>query len=340
MATIKDIAKKAGVSTATVSRILNGQGGYTEETFKKVKAISQELNYTKNTLARNLVRKKSQIIGVVVPNVSTSFSNPIIDGIEDFAESKGFNVIIAHAGLASKHLSEKIGKMKESQVDGLIIISSLMTKKDGGYIKKLGLKTVLISTMLLGSDFPYIKVNDFSAMYQITNYLIKLGHRKIAIVGPNMADGVSGIPRFAGYKQALTDAGIRYEADWLQAGVFDFESGQIGMRNILKKRLDVTAACCVSDECALGVISEAAGRGISIPEQFSVTGYDGTELAKMVTPTLTTIKQPFYQMGYQGCEGLVKMINNNQLPYRNQLVDFSIQVGKTTKKIGRGINNV
>lgn len=331
MATIKDIAKAAGVSIATVSRVINDLGGYSDDTCQKVKAVAKELNYTKNSLARSLVRKRSQIIGVIMPTVPTSFSNPIIEGIEEVAEQLNFDVIISHTGSASKYILQKIIRMNEFKVDGLIIISSQLSQVETAYLEKNNIKTILVSTMVPDSDLPYIKVDDYSAMYAITNYLVSIGHRKIGLAGPNLQDKVAGQPRFAGYKKALIDAGIKFQDEWIQTGVFDFTSGREAVRNYLKDAIDISCICCVSDECALGAISEAAANNIVIPRELSITGYDGTSLAKMVSPTLTTIKQPFFEMGIQSCSELIACINDGKV-MKSQLLNFSLELGQTTKE--------
>lgn len=320
--TIKDIAKVANVSTATVSRVLNGAGGYNEETKKKILQMAEELGYRRNEMARSLVKKSSNLIGIIMPNVSTIFYADIVNGMEKVAQSNGFSVILSHAGEKGNRLIDCLKMLEERKVDGLVLVSIPLTEEQIQAIESLSIPYVLLSTDTQNKQIPFIKVDDFEASYAATKYLIDHGHRKIGLAGVDYADRVAGIPRIEGYKKALMDHGLSISANYIKAGDYSFSAGKEALYAFHAEKAGITAVFCVSDEVALGVISAAFDLGIKIPEQLSVIGYDNTRVAEMAVPPLTTIEQPFQLMGEKGCLKVIEAIQQKvevkteRMPFR------------------------
>lgn len=330
--TIKDVAKAAGVSTATVSRVINNIGGYSKEVEERVLTVIKEVGYHKNENAISLVKNTSKIIGIVMPNVGTSFYMDIIKGIEDTARKKGYSIILTHAGIGKRQLKEGLNIMTEKRVAGMIIVSTFLKDEDINIIQTLNIPVLLISSKSDDSQIPYIKVDDYSASYAAVEYLINMGHRKIAFVGGSSTDPIAGIPRVNGYKDALLDYNIELDEELMEFGFFIFESGKLGMKSLLEKKVSITAVFCVSDETALGVISTCYANGIKVPEDLSVIGYDNSAISSMATPALTTIAQPFYDMGSLGCENLIDAILTGK-KIDSQIVPFKIVERQTVKKL-------
>lgn len=329
--TIKDIAKMAKVSTATVSRVLNQVGGYNEETKKKILQVAEELGYRRNEMARSLVKKSSNLIGIIMPNVSTIFYADIVNGIEQEAQKNGYNVILAHAGDKGVRVIDCLRMMEERKVDGLIIVSILLEKEQVSALQSLSVPFILISSDTEDKQIPYIKVNDYDASYAATEYLIKNGHRKICLAGVDPLDRVAGIPRMEGYKKALQTHALSLNQDYIFYGDYSFSAGKAALESYIAKQLDFTAVFAVSDEVALGIISAAYEVGIQIPKQLSVIGYDNTRVAEMSVPPLTTMEQPFWQMGTNGCKKVIEAIQENK-PINSEIYPFQLIERQTVSK--------
>ncbi|MFC0234129.1 LacI family DNA-binding transcriptional regulator [Vagococcus entomophilus] len=325
--TIKDIAKRANVSTATVSRVINGIGGYGSDTRNRVLAAAQELGYYKNETATSLVTNKTKTIGIIIPNVSTSFYGNIVTGIEDVAYDFGYSVILTHAGVEGNRLFDSLKLMVNRRVDGIIIVSIYLNKEQQQMIRKLGVPTILLSTISEGNRLPYIKVDDYAASYHATQYLVNQGHQKIGLAGVNQNDQVAGQPRLAGYRDCLEKNQILRDEALIFFGDFSFDAGKRAMDYYMTHELP-TALVCASDDTALGIISMAHQYKILVPEQLSVIGYDDTSVAWMTTPPLTTIAQPFYEMGALGCKRLIESVTTNQ-EIRSEIIPFELMERQT-----------
>ena len=201
--TIKDIAKRANVSIATVSRVINGLGGYSEETKQKILAITHELGYSQNKSAVSLVSRKSNLLGIIMPQYATTFYGDIISGIEDDAYQRGYNVILTHAGVDGSRMKESITLMKERNVDGFIIFSVDLSNDEIHLIKKHNIPCVLLSADTVKGDIPFVKVNDEQAIADATSYLIKRGSQKLALIGVNPSDRIAGKALIKGFKKTL-----------------------------------------------------------------------------------------------------------------------------------------
>lgn len=332
VATIKDIAKRAGVSTATVSRVINDIGGYGTETRDRVLQAAKDLGYYKNETATSLVTNKTKTIGIIIPNVSTNFYGNIVNGIEDVAYEHGYSVILTHAGIEGNRLGDSLKLMANRRVDGVIIVSIYLGKKQQELITWLNLPTILLSTQAEGDTLPYIKVDDYQAIYQATQYMIDHHHPTIGLVGINDTDKIAGLPRLKGYLDCLKQHNRPIDRDYIVFGDFSFDAGVAAMQQFLKQKKIPSAIVCASDETAMGVKSVAYENGLTIPDDLSIIGYDDTSIAWMSSPPLTTIGQPFYEMGAKGCERVIKAIADN-CEMVSEIVPFKLMVRKTVKTL-------
>ncbi|WP_152395950.1 LacI family DNA-binding transcriptional regulator [Paenibacillus guangzhouensis] len=331
-ATIKDIARVAGVSTATVSRVINHLGGYNEETEKKVTAVAKSLGYRKNENARSLVQKSTNTIGIIMPDVTTSFYGDIIRGIEDMSYEQGYSVILTHAGSSGSRIHESLNLMGERRVDGLIIVSIELHEAAMDALSSLDIPYILLSTKTDREDMPYLKVDDFSAAYTAVEYLIQNNHRSIGMAGANPVDPISGAPRVQGYTQALRDHGIKVDLNLIKAGDFSFESGKEAMQAFLEDQASITAVFCASDEAALGIISTCFEHGISVPAELSVVGYDNSKVSYMSIPPLTTVAQPLYDMGREGCLELIDAVQH-KIKIESKVIPHELVVRKSVRTL-------
>ena len=330
--TIKDVAQKSNVSVATVSRILNHLDGYTEDTRKKVTNIVNEMGYRRNAIARNLKVKETHTIGVLLPMVDTSFYIKILNGIQDFAHLNNYSVIICNVGNDGKRMSEYLRVLSERQVDG-IIVCSLPTEEDfGKKIIECDIPSILVSTLSYGFDLPYIKVDDYKASYAATCYLIENGHKQIAMIGGNKEEPIAGVSRLNGYIQALKDNNIPIRENFIKHNGYSFKDGIISMNELLNENEKFTAIFATSDDIAVGALSVAHEKGIRVPEDISIIGYDNTKVSEMSYPALTTVGQPLYEMGRKSIEMLVNNITLNE-KFKSIIMPFEIIERETVKKI-------
>lgn len=295
--TIKDVAQKAGVSVATVSRVLNGLPGFSPDTQKEVEKAIEELGYRRNDVARNLKTKKSNTIAVLLPQVETTFYVKILNGIEDTAQSYGYSVMICHVGSYGNRTREYMEMVTQRQVGGIIGCSLPPKEEIDKLMVNSKIPCVLVSTLSFRYPIPYIKVDDYKASYAAVSYLIKKGHKKIALLAGGEDDVVAGIPRLNGYKQALTDNGLTVDQGLIQYTRFSYEIALKAAKKLFneKGKFTAIAACC--DEVAVAAMSVAYEKGISIPGDCSIIGYDNTRIAQMAIPPLTSVSQPLYEMG-------------------------------------------
>lgn len=312
--TIKDVAKHANVSIATVSRILNNTSvGYSEETKKMVMKAIQDLNYKPNAIARGLINKKTQSIGVLFPDVSSMLTSEVLYGIERAVHESGHSVIVCNTNSSNKKTLDYLQVLYENRVEGLIFVSSFLTEDYYKAIKAMDIPTVLVSTKSQKYPLPYVKVDDKDAAYTATSYLIEKGHRKIAMLSGNPKDPIAGRPRIDGFKAALEDHGLPYDDSILFASDhFFYEDGKEMFTRLMNKNPEVTAVFAASDEIAAGALSAAYQLKIQVPNDISIIGYDNLKIAEMAIPPLTTVEQPLREMGKKAAELLFESMTTGE----------------------------
>ncbi|MED1203388.1 LacI family DNA-binding transcriptional regulator [Heyndrickxia acidicola] len=331
--TIKDVAKKANVSIATVSRILNDKPGFSVKTKTKVLRVIEELGYQPNAIARGLVSKRTHTIGVLMPTLLDMFAARILNGIDDYAHELGSSVIVCNTDNNGQRTLKYLRVLAEKRVDGIIFVSEYLKDEYYKVMSDMKVPIVLVSTMSPDYPVPFVKVDDELASFAATEYLLKQGHRRIAMIAGSPEDPIAGVPRIKGYRAALNAEGDE-EAKELIVSTQDFsyESGMMAMEKIVDHPLKVTAVFASSDELAVGAMSYANKRGIRIPEDLSIIGYDNTRLAQMSTPPLTAVGQPLYEMGNKSAEMLFSMMNTGETA-ESCLMPYTIEERETVTRI-------
>lgn len=311
--TMEDVAKRANVSIATVSRILNNQTGYSEKTKKKVLEVIEDMGYQVNNVARGLVTKSSHTIGVILPSLATMISAEILSGIEDYAHEIGYSVVICNTGVNGIKVPEYIKILQGKQIDGIINISINIADEEYERIKKSNIPCVLVCMQSFKHQLPYVKVDDYQAAYTATKYLIDKGHKKIAMISGPEDDKIAGAPRLEGYKHALLEHGIQVEEQLIKIGQFSYEEGVKCMEELIKEGQVFTAVFAVSDDLAVGALQVANKHGLQVPKDLSIMGYDNTLIARMAIPPLTVLAQPLYEMGTAAAKNLIKLIQGEEI---------------------------
>ena len=305
--TIKDVAKLAGVSVGTTSKVINGQYVRPESREKVERAIA-ELGYVPNSLARSLKKSSTKTIGVMIPDISSSINGKVLRGIGDSCKELGYAVMYTDFRQSEEAELEIFHMFQEKMVDGILYASNHPSEAFLEAVHESQIPTVLIMTTVPDQSLPAITIDNEAAAYEMTKYLIENGHREILMLAGGLYDRNAGIPRTGGYMRALMEAGIPVRSELIRYGTYDFDRGYQDTNEALKKGAPFTAVFAASDLIAIGAMKALTEHGFQIPRDVSIAGFDGISVAGYMTPALSTIQQPFAEFGEEGIRMLVRMI--------------------------------
>jgi len=325
MVTISDVAKKSGVSTTTVSHVINETRFVSDNVKKHVLDVIKELGYQPNSLARSLRKKETHTFGLILPDSANQYFAEIQAGVEKAAYEKGYSVILCNT--EGDEAKEKLyGKvLRNKQVDGILFISVSEHSETMRSLYEENIPLVLIDRDLSDITLDSVVADNYQGGYLVTRHLLSLGHTRIAcITGP--AGILPSGRRVAGYKTALEEAGIQFTEELVCSGDFHATSGKIATTQLLNTSNPPTAIFAFNDLMAVGAIQAAGESKYKIPSNLAVIGFDDIELASFLSPTLTTIRQPKKEMGYLAIQMLVDRIENHDLPTRKVVLPVSLIV--------------
>lgn len=318
MSTIQDVAKRAGVSISTVSRVVNQTVKVDPATEHRVREAITVLNYRPNLLARSFRRKQTQTIGLLVPDNSNPFFAEIARVIEDVGFEEGYSVILCNSDLSEAKQSAYVDVLLAKRVDGLILTSTGLVSPANGYdvmerILGAGVPSVVIDRDLEGTAVDQVLVDNVEGGRLAGEYLAALGHRDIAcLVGPHDLTPSAG--RIAGFRRAMATAGLALAGKAIVRGNGRFDGGAEATRQLLERNVPFTAIFAFNDAMAIGAIGALRRAGLRVPQDVSVIGFDDTPLATAMFPTLTTIAQPIGEMGRRSLRLLLDRIANRDAP--------------------------
>ena len=315
MATLKEVAKKAGVSITTASKILNDkpfQIHISEETKKKVLEVAKELNYYPNIFARSLRTKKTGIVGVIVSDITDPYFGGIINGAEKVLNENDYYFLLSSAQNSPRREELYLTKLRKSRVDGLLILGGTQrfTNNEVEQLVRSGIPIVVVGRSAPHPDICSVTVDNFTGGFLATELLIKLGHQDIVHI-TTTEPRVDGEERLNGYKSAMEKHELKNKC-WIEKGDITAESGYKAMTNILKKGKRPTAVFAFNDISALGVMRAIRNQGLRIPENIAVVGFDDIPIAAHFDPPLTTMRQPQEEMGRRGAELLIRAIRERE----------------------------
>lgn len=317
---IKDVAKHAGVSVTTVSRVLNGEKYVKDDLKARVQKAINELGYTPSHIARSLVRKKTNIIGVIVPDITSSFYSTILSTIEKTASLNDYNLMVCNIIEDTDKELKYLKVFKQMRVDGIIIMHEKMNEEIRELIRVLGIPVVFSSVKPADQPFISVIIDDYTAAYDATKHLIDLGHSRIGFIGGDMNDVTSGQNRYLGYIHALADAGIHLEEGHIRFGDYKTQSGYEMMKEILEFQTRPSAVFAVSDDMAVGAMNCIKDHGLTVPDDISVIGFDGSQLTEQVRPRLSSMEQPILEMGEVTVEKLLDLIEGNEEKVKEDVI--------------------
>ena len=345
MVTIKEIAKYCNVSIATVSNIINGKPNASEETKKRVLKAIEELNYTPNYIAKNLKTKRTKTIGVVVEDITVFCAPEIIDGITKCCEEKGYHILLTNLRLYKKFgdsyyenekffqiVHREIRELISKQVDGIVYVTA-----HERVLKCLPEKLTVPASMAYGytkaDSYPSVVVDDRRGAYEIINYVISMGHKKIGVI-TGKESSIHTHDRLLGYQKALFDHEIVFNPDAIVEGRWTREGGYQCTDRLLEQ--NVTAIFCMNDIMAGGVYDRLTERGLMPGKDIAVVGFDNRELSNFYQPPLTTIELPLYDIGYTACQNVIEDVEIEDLKEQTAPEHRMVELPMPCKLLVRG----
>ncbi|GAC1396893.1 MAG: LacI family DNA-binding transcriptional regulator [Chloroflexota bacterium] len=338
MTTISDVARLAGVSQATVSRVVSGDVPVAASTRGRVEAAIKELNYTPNGFARGLVTKTSSTVALILPDIANPFFPALARGVQDIASVKGLSVMISNSDSDAERERAQIQAFLSKQVDGIIIVSAGITAADVQDLVARGIQLVLAGRGVKQNHTPgnnrvppgcdWVRIENYRGAFEATQHLLGLGHRDIAMInGPPQIS--TSQERLAGYRAALETSGIPFRPAFIEEGSYQFEGGYRAAEKLLKKA-NFTAIFAANDSMAIGALQGLKAQGLRLPDDVSIVGFDDVPLSSLVSPGLTTMGVSSYEMGTQAAQLLLERISGKRKRGKQVMIEPFLVLREST----------
>ncbi|EOC1104219.1 DNA-binding transcriptional regulator CytR [Cronobacter sakazakii] len=329
-ATMKDVAVRARVSTATVSRALMNPEKVSQATRNRVEHAAIDVGYLPGSLNRNLKRNESRTILVIVPDICDPFFSEIIRGIEVTAADQGYLVLIGDCAHQNQQEKTFIDLIITKQIDGMLLLGSRLPF-DASKEEQRNLPPMVMANEFAPElELPTVHIDNLTAAFNAVNYLHELGHQRIACIA-----GPEEMPlchyRLQGYVQALRRSGMTVDPHYIARGDFTYEAGANALEQLLSLPQPPTAIFCHSDVMALGALSMAKRRGFRVPDDLSIIGFDNIALAEFCDPPLTTVAQPRFDIGREAMLLLLSQLNGHTVSSGSRLLDCELVLRGTTR---------
>lgn len=309
---IKDIARAAGVSHSTVSRALADSPLVKPATKARIQRLAREMGYSPDARARSLVMGQTRTIGVVVTTISDPFAAQVVQSIESTAHNHHYTVILCTSGAEPEREMTAVEMLRSKRVDAVIVTSSRVGALYQEYLARIGVPIVLINNHSEHGRYTFsVSVDNMHGAYMATRHLLDAGHRRIAYIS-RPADFRSNLERQQGYRQALTDAGLESDPQWIVEGTGRIGGGQRAFHKLMALENPPTAVFCYNDMTAIGVLRAACDAGQIVPDDLAVVGFDDIPLAAYMCPSLTTVAQPLTEMGKTAVEMALALMETQE----------------------------
>src|SRR5580704_3536107 len=317
-ATIRDVAREAGVSVATVSRVFNNSGPVHEETRARVREVAGALRYSPNSAARSLITAKSNTLGVLLPDLYGEFFSEVIRGIDQTAQHNGYHVLVSSSHETQEHIEGAIRAMR-GRVDGLIVMSPDIDGSTLAANLPDSLPVVLLNCAVDGTSYDAISVDNFGGAYAMVRHLLTTGGTRVAII-TGSSRNYDARERLRGYRAALRDAGAEQQEGWEIAGDFTETGGYRAAREIAALSPRPTAVFAANDAMAIGALSAFREVGLRVPEDIAVAGFDDIPMARYMSPPLTSVHVEISELGARAMGVLLAAVHEKNRHERQQLV--------------------
>ena len=331
MTTIKDVAQRAGVGQGTVSRVLNGSGYVSEEARQRVLEAMQALNYVPNAQARAMMTKRTMTLGVALPDLTNPYFPSLVRGIQEEARRHGYTAIMVETDWQPGNERQAVDILRRQSVDGAILVDVTLSELLTNTLISANVPVVLIGRGVERQDVSQILVNNYKGATEAMQWIFSRGHRKVGfIAGPeNAASARQRLRAYLdsmGLEAILADDIENHPELPIAPADYTFEKGREAAEILLTRHPDLSCIFAVNDLSALGALSFLAAKGISVPEQVAIVGFDDILMASLVHPPLTTMHQPVYDMGVTGARLLIERIEHAESEVKRLVVDPALVV--------------
>jgi LacI family transcriptional regulator len=331
MVTIKDVAREARVSVATVSRVLNGSGPVSEKTRRLIREIAGRMRYVPHSGARSLITSKTQTLGVLLPDLYGEFFSEVIRGMDDTAQRNGLHLLISRA-YADRHGIETAIRAMRGRVDGVVVMSPDLDEESLLDLPST-IPVVLLCSVSRGNEIDSLTIQNCRGAREMVTHLVSLGHRRIAIIkgSPRNYDAAE---RLRGYRMALKEARISPNNSLELNGNFTEAGGYAATLELLSMAVRPTAIFAANDSMAIGALSALRESGVQVPEDMAVAGFDDIPLARYMDPPLSSVRVPICELGARAVELLLNGITHkNDHPRRREHVSTEIVIRRSTGSV-------
>lgn len=328
MATILQVAKQAGVSVATVSRVLNGSNSVKEATARRVNEAIRLLNYVPNQTARNFRKNETKTILVLLPNITNQYYANVFDGLNTQAQASGYNIFLSTCGGSQEEALQRV--IERKQADGAVLLA--VKREDSWVDEYKGIFPIVqCCEFAENCTTPHVSVDNYQAAYEATKYLADLGRRKIGMIGSTNGF-ISTLRRRQGYEDALRDSRLPLRDEWTASmdDNYSYSSALVAAEQLLSQTYRPDALFCVGDECAFGVTVMARSLGISVPGELSVIGFDDIIYTTMEHPYITSVAQPCKELGRTAIKLLLMLLQGKQPAKPEVILPYTVSVREST----------
>lgn len=336
--TAKDVAAKLGISSMTVSRVMNKRDNVDEQTRSRVLEAARELGYRPNRIAKSLVLRRTNTLGVVVPEITHSFFPEAIRGMEEVAYQEQYRLILMHSAESAAREKDAILTLEAERVDGILISMAQTVEDYQPYrqVIQLGVPIVFFDRCVQGIGASCVSLDDEESSFRITNHLIDHGYTQIAhLSGPQQVS--VGRARLTGFKRALSERGLQCLDQWIVESGFQEHDGYVGMKTLLALPSDQRprAVVAVNDPAAFGAIKAVKERGLRIPEDIALVGFSDDIRAGLMPTPLTTIRQPAYEVGKRAAQKLIGIIEGKSPEVENIVLHGVVVIRESCGSVHR-----
>lgn len=325
--TLNEIAQMAGVAKSTVSRYLNN-GSVSEKTKQKLQKIIEETGYVPNQFAQSLKAQRSNMIGVVLPRFDSPSTNQVLKGMDELAYQKGYQLVLTNSNLDIQREKENLSLLERQKVSGIILIASFLDDEIKQQITNLDIPILMIGQQI--KQVHCLIHEDFEAGKRIAEYALELGHKQLLYVGVTADDNAVGVLRRDGFMQTVNEAGANVE----------FIETSFSRKEAYKQALDylpttqATYIAAATDQIAIGIANAAQDLNLSIPDDFSLSGFGGYSESEYAYPRITTVDYPFYELGRQALELIEKLTRGEEVELVNPMPN-QLHIKRSTQKINK-----
>jgi LacI family transcriptional regulator, galactose operon repressor len=332
MATIQEVARAAGVSTATVSRVLSGRAEVSSELKERVRRAVRDLDYRPNAVARSLRRRGTTVWGVIIPDIGNPFFTALVRGIEDIAHEEGFSLVLCNSDENLAKERRYVEVALDEQMAGVIVSAASEGDSDLGPLLTRGVPVVAVDRRLERSEVDTVLVDNTSGAYLGARHLFETGcHRVACITGPTRTTTAS--ERLEGYVRAVHEQGLQVDDDAVRRENFKEDGGYAGTVALLDSRNPPDGLFVTNNLMTVGAMSALAERGVKVPEDVALVGFDTIPWAALTRPRLTTVTQPTYQMGREAGRALATRIRGDAGPARTIVLTPTLEIRESSLRV-------